>query len=246
MGGGGMGGGGMGGGMGDSPFGGMFMGQGMGSSPFGGMGQGMGGGMPGAARQSARGHHSHQQQQQQPQTPEVVVRDLQVSLEDLFHGFTKRLRITRKIQDSTGSVRTTAEEISVTGKPGWKAGTKLTYHGKGDKLQGRPPQDIQIVIKEKPHKRFRREGDNLHMDLQVDLVDALCGFERAIQSIDGQAMQVKVKQAKPDEPYRVAGKGMPRKAGGRGDMLVHFKIKHPTLTASQQSAIRQILASSSS
>jgi DnaJ-class molecular chaperone len=40
---------------------------------------------------------------------------------------------------------------------GWKAGTKVTFKGAGDELPGKPAQDIQFVIEEKPHAVFKRE-----------------------------------------------------------------------------------------
>eukprot|EP01147_Barroeca_monosierra_P005749 gene5749-9010_t len=227
--------------------GGMGMGQGMGGpsmggssmggATFGGMPPGFGGFGVGGKRQQQR-----PQQQQKQQKPEVISRDLAVTLEDLFRGFTKRLRITRKIEDSNGAVKTAAEEITVHGKPGWKPGTKLTYHGKGDQCFGRPAQDIQIVIQQKPHNLFRREGDNLHMNLSLPLVDALCGFTKTIQGIDGQAIKISLSQANPDNPHRIMGQGMPRKQGGRGDIIVHFKVKFPNLNKQQQDAIRRALS----
>ena len=46
-------------------------------------------------------------------------------------------------------------------KPGWKEGTRVIFEGKGDRLPGRPPQDVVFVIKQVPHPRFTRQGDDL-------------------------------------------------------------------------------------
>ena len=46
-------------------------------------------------------------------------------------------------------------------KPGWKEGTRVTFEGKGDELPGRPPQDLVFLIKQLPHPRFQRDGDDL-------------------------------------------------------------------------------------
>ena len=46
-------------------------------------------------------------------------------------------------------------------KPGWKEGTRVIFEGKGDRLPGRPPQDVVFVIKQVPHPRFTRSGDDL-------------------------------------------------------------------------------------
>lgn len=50
-------------------------------------------------------------------------------------------------------------EVAITA--GWKEGTRLIFDGKGDRLPGRPAQDIVFVIREGPHPRFTRAGDDL-------------------------------------------------------------------------------------
>jgi DnaJ-class molecular chaperone len=51
--------------------------------------------------------------------------------------------------------------VEVAIKPGWKEGTRVIFEGKGDRLPGRPPQDVVFVIKQVPHPRFTRSGDDL-------------------------------------------------------------------------------------
>ena len=55
-------------------------------------------------------------------------------------------------------------------KPGWKAGTRIIFDGKGDRLPGRPPQDIVFVIRELPHPRFTRVGDDLVTQVRLSRV----------------------------------------------------------------------------
>lgn len=60
-----------------------------------------------------------------------------------------------------------AEEIlELNIRPGWKAGTKLTFEGKGgDANAGQPAADLVIVVKEKPHELFKRDGNDLVMQV---------------------------------------------------------------------------------
>lgn len=60
-------------------------------------------------------------------------------------------------------------------KPGWKAGTRITFPGKGDERPGRPADDVVFVLKEAPHPRFTRSGNDLHTTVKVPLVTALTG-----------------------------------------------------------------------
>ena len=53
-------------------------------------------------------------------------------------------------------------------KPGWKEGTRVIFEGKGDRLPGRPPQDVVFVIKQVPHPRFTRQGDDLVTEVSHD------------------------------------------------------------------------------
>ncbi len=52
-------------------------------------------------------------------------------------------------------------------KPGWKEGTRVIFDGKGDRLPGRPPQDVVFVIKQVPHPRFTRQGDDLVTEVSM-------------------------------------------------------------------------------
>lgn len=45
-------------------------------------------------------------------------------------------------------------------KPGWKEGTKVTFSGKGDERPGQPADDLMLVVKQEPHPRFTRHGND--------------------------------------------------------------------------------------
>ena len=64
-------------------------------------------------------------------------------------------------------------------KPGWKKGTRLTFAGKGSETPGRPGSaaDLVVVISEKPHEVYTREGENLEARCTITVQQALCGFK---------------------------------------------------------------------
>ncbi|KAI8137203.1 DnaJ domain-containing protein, partial [Fennellomyces sp. T-0311] len=145
------------------------MGGGGGMGGMGGMGGGMhddddmmGGGMPGGFSFGGGGMPRGQRRAAQPQKPPAIKRPLPISLEDLYKGCTKRLKVTRKIRDgATGRPMNTDKILTINVKPGWKAGTKIRFPGEGDELENGQTQDIEFIVEEKPHPTFKREGDNL-------------------------------------------------------------------------------------
>lgn len=179
----------------------------------------------------------------EPQEVENLKRKLPVSLEELFAGFAKKLKVTKQIQDASGQITTASNIITVEGKPGWKAGTKITFNGAGDELNGAPAQNITFVIEEKPHPVFKREGDNLLATVHVPLADALCGYRLDFKGIDGKRVQQLLPRVTPGMEKIISDEGMPKKGGGRGALKLRFEVDFPTtvLTDKQKEDLRKII-----
>jgi len=223
-------------GMGSGPS--IFSFGGMGADPFASMsGSQFGGGGGGSGGFASRARR---------RKPTTLKRDLPVSLEDLAAGFTKRMRITRRVQDNSGAITTDANVLTIEGRPGWKAGTKVTFSGAGDALAGEPAQDVQFIIQEQPHPRFQRDpanSDNLVTTVRVGLVDALCGTTVHIKSLQGRDLVLQCPRLGPDSQRLIAGEGMPRKSCGKGDLEVRFAIDFPTrpLSETEKAQLRALL-----
>lgn len=86
------------------------------------------------------------------QTPEVttVERPLPVTLEDMFKGTNKKMKIKCKLFDSNGKRTTTEKVLEVPIKPGLKKGSKIRFKGVGDQEEG-GQQDLCFVIEEVSH-----------------------------------------------------------------------------------------------
>ena len=163
-------------------------------------------------------------------------------------GTTKRVKLNRQGTDpATGRPARIEEVLTIEVKPGWKAGTKVTFEGKGDEPPGGgAPGDLVFVIEEKPHTRFKREGNDLIYTATLPLVDALCGPTISVQSLDGRTVTAKVAAvAGPAVEKVVRGEGMPVSKGGKGDLRVRFDPVFPkSLTEEQRTAIRAALPAS--
>jgi len=205
---------------------------------LGGGRRGMGGGMGGMV----------------PKAPPVE-HPLLVSLEELFSGAVKTRKLTRRGPNG----RPTEELLSIEVKPGWKAGTKLTFESKGDHgADGSLPGDVVFVLQEKPHPRFRRVGSDLHCQLPVSLETALGAgpgkrVAVALAGIDGRSLRVEAPMGDgvgalavvQGGRVRVPGEGMPLGAkapGRRGDLVVTFDVRLPrSLTDAQRVALASAL-----
>ncbi|CAL1716957.1 unnamed protein product [Somion occarium] len=247
-------GGGMGGGRRGAGMGGMFgdededmMG---GGSPFSSFG-GMPGGMPGArahakAPSGAGPRRAASPAPQRPSQPSEITRPLKVTLEDLYNGATKRLKVGRKLLN--GQTEDKVLEIQVL--PGWKSGTKIRFPKAGNEQADGEAQDLVFVIEEKPHGRFVREGNDIICHEKLPLVEALAGGggKRTVEALDGRKLQVNVPPSvvKPNAQTVVSGEGMPiRKEGSfkkKGDIIVKWDIVFPDrLTPAQKEGIRKVL-----
>ena len=133
------------------------------SEPFG-----IGAGFPGFDNMAGINMMGGPQTQQKRKDPPVT-HDLYVSLEDVLRGAQKKMKITRKTMSSHQQPRSEPKVLTVDVKPGWKAGTKVTFPKEGDQIPGHIPADIIFVIKDKPHPVFTRDGSNLTYKAKISL-----------------------------------------------------------------------------
>jgi len=227
---------------------------GFGDDPFSGfmnMG-GAGGGMRGMhvnmnAMNGGHSSSSSSSSRNPPSKAPAVTHDLNVSLEDLYTGTTKRLRITAKrIIDQSGNTTPVSSEKEINVKPGWKDGTKITFEGEGDESAGVLPADIVFVVKTKPHDRFTRDGDNLLYECKVSLLDAIGGFSTTVKSLDGRDIRIQAQNVTPDTVKLIPAEGMPNsKTRTKGDLKITFKIIFPELNSNEREQISVILRNNS-
>ncbi len=74
--------------------------------------------------------------------------------------------------------------------PGMKDGQQIRFSGDGDQEPGLEPGDIVIVLDEKEHLVFKRNGTDLVMRMELDLVEALCGFQKTVETLDKRTLVV--------------------------------------------------------
>ncbi|KAJ8951935.1 hypothetical protein NQ318_013601 [Aromia moschata] len=95
--------------------------------------------------------------------------DLYVSLDDITKGCQKKMKISRKVLQPDGTTRKEDKVLTINVKPGWKAGTKITFQREGDQGRNKIPADIVFIIRDKPHPLFKREGSDIRYTAKISL-----------------------------------------------------------------------------
>ncbi|KAG5562674.1 hypothetical protein RHGRI_005407 [Rhododendron griersonianum] len=180
-----------------------------------------------------------------PKKPPPIESKLPCSLEELYNGSTRKMKISRTVVDANGRLSQESEILTIDVKPGWKKGTKITFPDKGNEQLNQLPADLVFVIDEKPHNLYTRDGNDLIMNHRVSLAEALGGTTVNLTTLDGRNLSVPVTDiVSPGYELTISREGMPitREPGNRGDLRVKFEVKFPTkLTPEQRAALRRAL-----
>ncbi|KAL6141258.1 hypothetical protein ACLB2K_059548 [Fragaria x ananassa] len=117
---------------------------------------------------------------------------LPCTLEELYKGNNKKMKISRDIADTSGKNMKVEEILTSDIKPGWKKGTKVTFPDKGNEQPNVIPADLVFIIDEKPHSVFTRDGNDLIVTQNVSLVEALTGYTFNLTTLDGRRLTIPV------------------------------------------------------
>ncbi|KAL3282043.1 hypothetical protein HHI36_005245 [Cryptolaemus montrouzieri] len=115
---------------------------------------------------------------------------------------------------------------------GMKENQKIYFRGEGDQLPDVEPGDVVIVLQQKPHEVFQRNGDNLQVNHTITLTEALCGFNFVLRHLDGRDLLITHPAGsvlKPGDMKMVEGEGMPyhKNPFQRGNLNIVFTIQFP-------------------
>jgi DnaJ-class molecular chaperone len=98
--------------------------------------------------------------------------------------------------------------------------------GKGEAGPG-GAGDAIVTIEVGGHPFFRREGDNVRLDLPIGLDEAVNGAKVRVPTVEGPVVLTVAPGSSSGKTLRLKGKGFSTKAGGRGDQLVTLEIQVP-------------------
>jgi DnaJ family protein B protein 4 len=166
------------------------------------------------------------------------------SLEELYRGCTKKMKITKDLLDASGNTFPVEKIIAIEVQKGWRKGTTVTFEKEGDEIPGMIPADIIFTLEEKPHPMYKREKDDLVYMASITLAEALTGLKLSLKTLDGKPLTIEIDEViTPNSSKVVEGGGMPiPKQTNKGNLIIYFNIKFPhCLPSSHKEQLKQIL-----
>merc|ERR1712080_27158 len=131
---------------------------------------------------------------------------------------------------------------------GMRHGQKIVFHGEADQAPDTESGNVIVVLQQKKHNLFKREGRHLIITKKLSLRESLCGFEFIIDHLDGRQLLVK---SKPNMVYQhgstmmIAEEGMQDISGyDRGNLYIEIEVrfkKSKELNELQTKILKQVL-----
>ncbi len=146
--------------------------------------------------------------------------------------------ITEKCSECRGAGRVKKRQtVHLNIPPGVDTGMRLRMGGYGDAGEGGgPPGDLYVYITVKPHDFFKREGDDIIVELPISFSEAALGCKKELPTPAQEACNLTIPEGtQSGKMLRVRGKGMPNVHGhGTGDILVVITVETPISLSSKQ------------
>jgi curved DNA-binding protein len=125
--------------------------------------------------------------------------------------------------------------------PGVADGAKIRLRGALPSREGGAAGDLVITVRVLPDPRFERHGADLLTELPLTLAEALLGAEVPVPTPSG-SVKLRVRpNTQNGQEIHLAGRGLPKRGGGRGDLIVRTRVVLPTLDDASREAIAETL-----
>jgi curved DNA-binding protein len=171
-----------------------------------------------------------------PRRGRDVEYEVDFSLEEAYHGAERLLEID-------------GHRIQAVIPPGVRTGSRVRLSGQGEPGHNNGPAgDLYLLVHILPNETFEREGDDLHIDVPVDIFTAIAGGETRLPTLDRPLLLKIPPRTNAGRSFRLRGKGMPHLGDPKthGDLfaLVRLVLPEP-LTDQEVNSIRELAASRS-
>ena len=179
------------------------------------------------------GSNPFQQQHRPDPNPPPLTKELSISFEEAALGAQKSISISRN-----GTVENTNIKIPA----GISNGKILRLKGKGHlNNNGKKQGDLHLKIKVLPHPLFRRESENIVIDTEIKLTEAILGTTIEVQTLNGIKGVIIPPGTQNNAKLRLKGVGLKSATGGRGNQLVNIKVLIPENLTEEQKKHFQFL-----
>ncbi len=210
----------------------LFEQMGFGAGGFGGFGGGTGGARRPGADFPIRG-----------QDVEVAT---ELTLEQAARGTEVSFSLSVPVLGADGRVEKQSRSGRIRVPRGVVEGERLRVPGKGgDGIAGGAPGDLYLEVRLAPHPRFRAVGHDLYLELPIAPWEAALGAEISVPSLDGPVTVSLKPGMRSGQKLRLAGKGLPQRRDGAGDLYGVIQIVLPEKIGEREQALYRDLAEAS-
>lgn len=157
------------------------------------------------------------------------------------HGSGKIVTSHCHVCDGSGYTRV-HKDITVNIPAGINSGQQVRVSGKGGRgVNGGPNGDLYVEIQVQPHDIFKRDGNDIHVDLPLTFVDCALGCTADVETVYGTVSVDIPSGTQPEQILKLRGKGIKDlRTQKPGDQFLHIKIQTPTdLTDSEKDLLRE-------
>ena len=145
--------------------------------------------------------------------------------------------ITDKCPDCGGKgYKRVKKDMDVNIPAGINSGQQLRVAGKGERgVNGGPNGDLFLEIIVSPHQYFTRDGNDIHIEIPLDFIDAILGVKIDVPTVYGDCEVEIPAGTQPNQIIRLKGRGVKDlRKGTPGDKYVHIKLQTPTKISKEQ------------
>jgi DnaJ-class molecular chaperone len=196
----------------------------------------MGGFRAGTVDDLIRGQRGNGRGRARASAGQDIESEIEVALPEAYRGAERSVEIRR---EDGGTKR-----LDVKIPAGVRDGQRIRLASQGGPGSGGGPAgDLYLRVHVRSHPFFRREGDDIHVELPVALHEALLGSEVTVPTLKSRVSLRIPPETQNGRVIRLAGQGMPRATGGSGDMYVAVKVVLPQkLSESEREAVQKLAA----
>ena len=166
-----------------------------------------------------------------------VEHELELTLEDAYHGTTRRLALKHGGRARTVDVRIPA---------GVGDGSRVRVSGEGEHgVGGAASGDLYLRVRLAPHSVFERKGRDLYVKVPLPVTTAVLGGEAEVQTLAGKSARLRIPPVTQNgQVFRLKGFGMPAVGKGdeKGDLYARVDVQLPAQVSAEERAHYEALA----
>jgi curved DNA-binding protein len=179
----------------------------------------------------------------QPHKGEDQQAEIELSLEDIFHGGSKQVSFEQVVYDAHGVPRRELKKLKVKIPKGIKDGSVIRLSGQGAPggAAGVAAGDLLLRVRLARHPNYKVEGDNLVLAVPVSPWEATLGGQVTVRTLAGELRVTIPSGSQSGQRLRVRGKGLVGSSGNSGDLYLELSIAVPgALSAKERELMEQL------